>query len=150
MKKCTGCGATELEKRVEVERLTLDGVVFEKRVKVTACSRCAETFVNIEALAGFYLHVARQLVKVGVSGPQGFRHLRKAMELQSGELAELLGVTPETVSRWEKGKRSIETVYLKVLQMLARDFFKGTSTTRDVLRGPSRSVRPPHGHAVHP
>lgn len=74
-----------------------------------------------------------------------FRFLRKQAELPAKELAGLLGVTPETVSRWEGGKHEIPLAVWALLGVLVGEHRSKSTTTMDRLRGmaqpPPREVR---------
>ena len=47
-----------------------------------------------------------------------FRGLRDALELTQAQLAELMGTTKATVSRWESGNRGISELVARYLRLL--------------------------------
>jgi len=65
---------------------------------------------------------------------EAFRFMRKAAGLRAKELAELLDVTPETISRWEKEHRQPDRKAMMVLGDLVLDRLKGEETALDRLR----------------
>jgi transcriptional regulator with XRE-family HTH domain len=72
-----------------------------------------------------------------MSGPatgEAFRFMRKVLGIPAIELAELLDVAPETVSRWENGKLPIERRALALLASMVLDRVEGVTTTLERLR----------------
>lgn len=95
---------------------------------------CGESLIAYADLADAEPSVTRALVAVGWAHPDALRWLRKAAALRANELAGLLGVAPETVSRWEHGTRTIDRAALALVASLALDALDGVTTTRDRLR----------------
>lgn len=62
------------------------------------------------------------------------RFMRKEAGLRSMELAEFLGVTPETVSRWETGKQPVERRAMAVVGALVVERFEGRTSTLENLK----------------
>lgn len=59
-----------------------------------------------KVLAGYQRRAARTILHdVDLVEPEILRYARRALELTQGELASLLGVGAETVSRWETGAK---------------------------------------------
>ena len=73
----------------------------------THCDSCDETFFTHEEVGRQDMCIAAGVVERGIQTGKEFRFIRKKVDLRSNELAALLDVTPETVSRWEKGKLPI-------------------------------------------
>ena len=69
----------------------------------------------------------------GEVGPQAFRFLRRAAGLQGSRLAELLDVTPGTVSRWENGRKPLERRAVALVAALALEAQGDRAATRDLL-----------------
>jgi DNA-binding transcriptional regulator YiaG len=90
--------------------------------------------VDFKVLEAFELAVARKLADSGESAGEAFRFMRKAIGLPATELAELLGVARETISRWENGERPVDRGALAVLGGLVEDRCNGTTSTRDRLQ----------------
>jgi putative zinc finger/helix-turn-helix YgiT family protein len=71
------------------------------------CSVCGETLYDHEEVGRQEQELAAALVERGVrTGPE-FALVRKAAGFRAVEIAELFGVRPETVSRWEHGEGEI-------------------------------------------
>lgn len=98
------------------------------------CTSCANAAFEYSDLERFDLEVARALVDHGVRSPEAFRFMRKALSLRGADAAELLGVSAETVSRWENGKLRPDTNAIVVLGGLVADRLAGTSATLERLR----------------
>ena len=86
------------------------------------------------------------LARSGAVGPQGFRWLRKAARLPSVRLAELLDVTPGTVSRWENGKQALDRRAVALVAALALEAQGDRAAALDLLEAlaagkPSKRVR---------
>jgi transcriptional regulator with XRE-family HTH domain len=60
--------------------------------------------------------------------------MRRILGFSSSELAALVGVALETVSRWENGVRAVDALSFRVLGMIAADRLAGSSGTEDILR----------------
>lgn len=59
--------------------------------------------------------VARALVAAGAADGDTLKWLRKTAGLRAADLADLLGVTAKTVSRWETGETPIDRATLLTL-----------------------------------
>jgi DNA-binding transcriptional regulator YiaG len=70
-------------------------------------------------------------------GGKEFKFLRKAIGIKAVDLADFLGVTPETLSRWENGKEPISTNAERVMRMRTyhslRDKAPGVKADLDTL-----------------
>lgn len=72
------------------------------------CSACAEATIEIPDLDGLARAAAmvRALLPLQLTG-KDVRFLRRALDMNGRAFAEAMGLTPETVSRWENGERGI-------------------------------------------
>jgi putative zinc finger/helix-turn-helix YgiT family protein len=134
MKRCHKCRgvrlqATELEHEVEVA-----GCRFKAMMPATRCAECGETVVSGADLEAFELAVAADLAQRGPTSGEAFRFMRKALGLKAVEVAGLLDVTQETVSRWENDKFKPERRALALLGSMVLDRQDGRATTMDRLR----------------
>ncbi|HWO22456.1 MAG TPA: type II TA system antitoxin MqsA family protein [Kofleriaceae bacterium] len=71
------------------------------------CSACGETLFDDEEAGRQEQELAAALVERGVRTGAEFALVRKAAGLRGVDVAELFGVRPETVSRWEHGESEI-------------------------------------------
>src|SRR5262245_37817810 len=71
------------------------------------CSACGEILVALSEHGRLERLAAAQLVARGIRTGREFKFVRKLAELRANEVAELLGIRKETVSRWERGEVEI-------------------------------------------
>jgi len=143
MRRCPSCGNSDW---VEIESEFEDvicGRTFKAVGPAWRCSSCGEELFEDAAVGAFELAVAADLALHGPANGEAFRYLRKAVGLPAKELADLLGVTPETVSRWENGKLPLERRALALLASIVLERVEGESSTLDRLRGLLEPSRPP-------
>jgi putative zinc finger/helix-turn-helix YgiT family protein len=135
MKRCVQCEAEGAIHKTHAEiDLEVDRRRYETTVPAERCSACGEDFFHILVLQAFELAVAKRILDGGsVSGPE-FKFVRKSLGLRATDLGELLGVAPETISRWETGGRAPDRNSLVVLGDLVEDRVAGRSTTLERLR----------------
>ncbi len=134
LKTCPSCQSKAMEPSTTELTRKIGGVSFKAEVPVDRCSICDEWYVSHEDGHRFDVAVARGLSEHGIATPDAFKFMRKATGLRAVDLAELIGVTPETVSRWETGKVPVERRALALLQALVADHAEGTTATLDRLR----------------
>ncbi len=132
MKTCVMCKG-RLEAVTVGEVIDVDGHAFAARIPAARCTSCRETFIGAEDLAAFETAVAVRLADAGASSPGAFRFMRKAVGLKASDLAALLDVTAETMSRWENGKLPIPRAPAALLGAMVRDAAEGRTVTRDAL-----------------
>lgn len=132
IKKCPECGSG-------VKRVTgtmsrkLAGHTFTADLPADRCAN-AHAFYRHRDLSAFDRAVAVVLVEAGVLAGDVLRFLRGVLGLEGQELAELLGVRRETLSRWERGRRPIDLAVYTVLRQLILDRARGVSSTETFLR----------------
>lgn len=133
-RRCPVCKAGRLTKRAIQERLAVCGHTFSARLSALECSACGERLLAGPGLERFELRVAVELGRAGESSGEAMRFMRKAIGLRALELAELLRVTPETVSRWETGKQPMDHRAMAVVAALVLERYDGRSAMYDTLR----------------
>lgn len=75
------------------------------------CGECGwGSEMSLQDLAAFERRAAR-VILLDVAEPDVavYRYARKSLGLKQAELAALLGVAPETVSRWETGAQAMDS-----------------------------------------
>lgn len=68
------------------------------------CDACGEILYDDAEVSRQERVVAEGVIARGVRTGEDFRYVRKAAGLKAVDVAALLGVRPETVSRWERGE----------------------------------------------
>ena len=80
--------------------MKLRGVEYTARGE--KCRECGEILFSSDEVRRQERIVAAALVVRGIRTGRDFQYVRKIAGLRANELATLLGVRPETVSRWER------------------------------------------------
>src|SRR4051794_15605854 len=125
--RCVNCGGTDLPTVDHTLQATIAGVPFERRVRVQKCSTCGEAYLAPGVLADFELSGALELGRAGVRTPAALKFMRKAAGLRAADLGELLGLTPEHLSRLENGKSPADKRTVALLAAILEDKAAGTS-----------------------
>lgn len=118
--KCLDCGA-ELEIRTENHRYDECGLpyVVLEAVEVHRCPKCGETEVTIPAIEKLHRLIALRVAhKPSLLTPEEVRFLRKFVGFSTGDFARVMGVAPETVSRWENGVRPHSPLADRLVRLL--------------------------------
>jgi putative zinc finger/helix-turn-helix YgiT family protein len=101
--KCMQCGGS-MTSRQETRRsyAGLEGVIVEG-VQVRHCPDCGEEEINYSNVEQLHAQLALQLARkeAGLT-PREIRFLRTYLGMSGTDLARRMGVTKETVSRWER------------------------------------------------
>lgn len=130
--ECLECGAV-MENAVGPHRYIsgLDVVLHD--IEVRRCPECGEEEVVIPKIEELHGVIAKSISKrPGQLQPREIRFLRTFLGYSSVDFARLLGVTPETVSRWEKlrNPQNMARPSERLLRMLAQ--FAEPSRTYDL------------------
>lgn len=106
--KCIECGGRMKTARENFRHQALGLPVTLVGVEVSRCAGCGLSEVSIPQLEGLHRAIASALVsKTARLTAAEIRFLRKQLGWSGAELADHLGVTRETVSRWEQGSSPI-------------------------------------------
>ena len=128
MRKCTVCGGAAHVSTIPVHVEDLVGmrVAIVNSAQKIGCAACGEESITIPDVPGLIAAaaVARIMMPVKLNGSE-IRFLRKAIELQAKDLARILSVRPETLSRWENDKEPIQVTPEKLLRVLVGTTIKG-------------------------
>ena len=88
-------------------------------VEVSRCPQCGEYEVAIPAIEDLHRAIAGAIVaKRTRLTPAEVRFLRKLLGWSGTDFAERIGVTPETVSRWETGAAPIGPTADRLLRLM--------------------------------
>ena len=118
--KCLMCGK-RMKKNKETYHYLSSGLkrVYLQNIEILKCSSCEEEEVvipNIENLHSLIVKIiASQKQKLL---PEEIRFLRTFLGFSGSDFANKIGVSPETVSRWEKGKVSMKPTVERLLRVL--------------------------------
>jgi len=135
---CPTCRSTNLDLDARHERTEAVGATpVRMSVSCVQCRACGSRIVAEYAIASARLAVAVQLAKRNVLSRESFRFVRTALGLQSKQLATILSVQPETVSRWERGHRDVDPTAWSFLRTLLEEHTSGRRPIGEVLRDAS-------------
>ena len=143
MNRCPNCGATRVQSRVVRRKRHVAGHIFIGALPARVCARCAASYFDDLTVGEFDVLVAAKLAEAGLTDPEALQFMRKATGLQGKEFAELLAVRPETVSRWEQGKRPVDRATYALIRQLVYERARGITATTDYLRSLRRPKRLP-------
>lgn len=143
MRRCVRCKGQEFE-RVERKLVrTVGDQAFSTAIPAERCVKCGEGYISAEDGMRFEAAIAAELARRGVTSGEGFKYMRRHLALRSGDLAGLLSVAPETVSRWETGQRPVDPAAARLLGVLVLEKTAGRSETIDRLRALVKPRRQP-------
>ncbi len=119
--RCSECNCEDFERKT-VELSTKVGVhtVVDRSKSPLTCANCGEFTISAKDLEAIELRAAVVAFTDAplVTGPM-LRFARKSLGLTQTELAARLGTTAESLSRWERQERPMETwVPLSVLALV--------------------------------
>ena len=83
-----------------------------------ACRDCGEPTFSDDEMKAIERQAAVALAARGVRTGKEFKYVRKVVGLQARELAMLIDVRPETISRWERDEVEIPLMAAFVLAQL--------------------------------
>lgn len=115
-------------------------------VEVRYCPSCGENGVVVWRVEALHRAIAAALMKKpGRLDPGEIRFLRSMLDLTGVDLALRMGVTPESVSRWENGKEPIGPVADRLLRLMVAHAERIRDYPLDELAGiarvPAKSAR---------
>jgi len=118
-KTCFQCGG-ELQvnknKPYHYTESGLDNVVLFG-INQYKCKACSETFVSIPMMEELHLLLGRELCcKKDLLTGKEVKFIRKELHMKAKEMAQALGVTASTVSRWENDKEPIGETHDRLLR----------------------------------
>lgn len=119
--KCTECGGPVVVERDAVRRYDIGGLphIELHGVEVTRCAKCGIEDIAIPRVGQLHRVLASRLIKQHrMLAPVEIRFLRKHVGMSSADFAQRMGVTRETVSRWETGAGPMGAVADRLLRLL--------------------------------
>jgi hypothetical protein len=103
-------------------------------MELPATVKDGRPFFAAEDLHEFEKRVAAWVIENRRASPRGLWALRAGAGLSLTGLSELLHVSRETISRWERGVSAFDLVVWHTLADLARDAIRGRGDTAAELR----------------
>lgn len=133
-KRCFNCKSSELVAAEHEDRIEVAGHKFTRSIPALRCSKCGEETMKGVDIEAFELEVAAELARHGELPAGAFRFMRRTLGMKAADLADLLDVTAETVSRWENEKQGIERRAAALLSSMVLDKLEGRTSTLERLR----------------
>jgi putative zinc finger/helix-turn-helix YgiT family protein len=140
MTRCVKCGSDQIGESTAPDTFSIAGQTFTADVPALRCAACDAVVFDVPALKEFERAAARELARHGPAVGETFRFMRKALGMRGVDMAELLDVPPETLSRWETGKLAMARTAWLTLSSLVLDF-DGTQERLRAMREPPKSTR---------
>lgn len=144
LRRCVQCGSEDLrirnvEDKIELEVARKQTAVFVRQdMPAVVCETCGEAYFGSADVGDFELQVAMEAGARGfIHGPV-LRFMRTAISFSAKDLANLLDVTAETVSRWENGHTAIPRTVFIVVTALVEDHAAKRTVTRERLEAARR------------
>lgn len=146
MKACVRCGtkAKRFRKAKREQRYQVGETTYHANVPMLQCPGCGEGYVEGPDLKTAELAVAAEVARRGPAAGFSFRFMRKVLGIRGNEMAELLGVRPETISRWEQGRGHVDRSAWTVLSAIVIEEREGRRSLRErleTLRRPARTAK---------
>lgn len=149
--KCDECGAP-VTVRQAVRRYIIGGLphVELHGVEVTHCTKCGMESVAIPRIGQLHRVLAEVFVKQPrMLAPVEIRFLRKHVGLSTSEFADMMGVSRETISRWENGASAMGATADRLLRVIVLTHEPTDNyAVDDLLRNLNDTPVPEHLSAV--
>lgn len=134
LNRCVECKHEGLQDAKETHTREVAGHTFQAEVAVLACPSCGMTYCHASAVGEFDLQIAAWLARHGVSSSEAFQFMRRVLGLKGAELAALLDIEQETLSRWGKGHRPPDKKAVSILGSMLLDRMEGHDRTLQRLQ----------------
>lgn len=119
--KCRECGAPVMVEKNAVIRYDMGGLphVELHGVEVRRCDACGKSETLIPRIGQLHRVLASAFItQTRMLAPAEIKFLRKHIGLSGVDFAQRMGVTRETVSRWETGATAMGAVADRLLRLL--------------------------------
>jgi DNA-binding transcriptional regulator YiaG len=105
--------------------------------------------VAFKDIAGLHRSISLAIVEqAGKLRGGEIRFLRRQMEMSQVSLAELIGVTSQSVALWEKGKALITSPSDKLLRLIIKAHYSGQVTVRRAIDALNQRDQDDHAHRL--
>ena len=133
--KCSSCGGVS-KVTATTHRYVESGLpsVVLSGVQVRTCAACGEHEVAIPNLAGLHRSIALSIVhrRSALTGAE-LRFLRQFLGRSSKDFAKILGIVPETFTRWQTGERVITPAADRLVRLLVLHTQPRTDYSEEML-----------------
>ncbi|MFH2007579.1 MAG: type II TA system antitoxin MqsA family protein [bacterium] len=140
------CDHEPLKEGTVEETIQVGEVSYTAEAPAMVCPSCGESYLSVQTMGQIGWMVAADLARQGVGTPDAFRYMRKRLALKAIELAELLGVSPEAISRWEHGVHTPDTKAVKLLGIMILEHIGQRPMILDYLRSLLQVPEPREPH----
>lgn len=84
------------------------------------CGSCGESYASIPNMQKLHRVIGSLICekRKALLKPEEIKFLRKDLHIKAKDLAQTLGVTPQTISRWENGKKEIGEPHDRLLRSI--------------------------------
>lgn len=138
---CTKCGSA-MKFSARTDEVPVAGVTFSVSWEVWVCPKDGTWIVPPETHAEFDRKALRTIASQGPATGTTLRYLRGALKMKGAELAALIKVQPETLSRWETGAQPVNPLAWVTVASMALDHLDGRATTTKQLRAATSGEAP--------
>ncbi|MEM7248785.1 MAG: type II TA system antitoxin MqsA family protein [Acidobacteriota bacterium] len=144
-KTCRACGGSVSQRVGTVTGSPVVGPDVQlSGLTINRCDDCSDEGLVIPHPEELLEELARvRIHKRTALAPEEIRDLRKWMGLSGQGLARLLGVQPESVSRWENGRLKVRPLADRALRLLVAVRLPRESVDVDFLTGIDLESTPP-------
>lgn len=141
MNACPKCQGERIQPGLQRTSRKLFGRTFASQLSGSRCLDCGETYVDAMELLRFELGIAAHIAEHGPLSGESLSWMRRALGYTGEQLAAMLNVRPETLSRWEHGKRDVDRNAWLTTAALVSDEVEGKAGTRERIEALSRPPR---------
>ena len=131
-KKCADCDGRSSPTRQQ-QLVIVAGRRFVVTLPAQSCRSCGVR-VDPASRERMEIEIACELAREGPAVGETFRFMRRALRMRALDVAELLGITPETISRWENEQRSVDRAAWIALGSIVLERARQSTSTLERLR----------------
>ncbi len=142
--KCISCGSENMQSHTGAYRydIGIEEKIVLLGIPINRCPDCGEEEIGIPRLAELHQIVAETIAsKSARLTPKEVRFLRKHLDMTNVRLAEIMGVAPETASRWQSEKGPQMGVVAERLLRLLILKEKGSDVLHKTANTPSKPIK---------
>lgn len=118
---CPGCGGRLRYRARFPAAVTIGDVEYRDNVEGWTCAECDREDKDDAAFDAFILSAARACFRRGYRSGAALRFARRVFAWTGQDLAQALGVAPETLSRWENGHLDVPPHVFALVGCLLED-----------------------------